>query len=170
MIKHITQPIKVIDNFFEQPQLVVKHAIKQEYSDQDNSLFLGTRSTSLDMIDIDMFEGLLGKLINHVVGKDQFSFLHCEYQNINIECVDQIKMIGPAYNIAGTVFLTKENLILDSGIKFYDSRTQTETMSVENVFNRCVLWDPQVPYKISNFADNTLMLTFYGTTLQRYPG
>ena len=100
MIKHITQPMKVIDNFFEQPQLVVKHAIKQEYFDQDNSLFLGTRSTSLDMIDIDMFEGLLGKLINHVVGKDQFSFLHCEYQNINIECVDQIKMIGPAYNIA----------------------------------------------------------------------
>ena len=39
MIKHITQPIKVIDNFFEQPQLVVNHAIKQEYSDQDNSLF-----------------------------------------------------------------------------------------------------------------------------------
>ena len=59
MIKHITQPMKVIDNFFEQPQLVVKHAIKQEYVDQDNSLFLGTRSTTLDMIDIDMFEGCL---------------------------------------------------------------------------------------------------------------
>jgi hypothetical protein len=169
MIKNITQPIKVIDNFFEQPQLVVKHATKQEYSDQDNSLFLGTRSTTLDMIDIDMFEGLLGKLINHVVGKDLFTFLHCEYQQINKECVDQMKVIGPSFNIAGTIFLTSDH-IPDSGIKFYDSRTQIETMSVENMFNRCVLWDPQVPYKILNFADNTLMLTFYGTAVQRYPG
>ena len=169
MIRSITQPIKVIDNFFENPQLVVNHADKQDYVDQDNSLFLGTRSNSLDVINHDMFEKLLGKLIQHVVGKDQFTFLHCEYQNINSECVDQIKTIG-SYNIAGTVFLTKENLIPDSGIKFYDSRTQIETMSVENMFNRCVLWDPQVPYKISNFADNTLMLTFYGTAVQRYPG
>ena len=169
MIKHITQPMKVIDNFFEQPQLVVKHAIKQEYVDQDNSLFLGTRSTTLDMIDIDMFEGLLGKLINHVVGKDLFTFLHCEYQKINKESVDQIKVIGPSFNIAGTIFLTTDHIPY-SGIKFYDSVMHNETMSVENVFNRCVLWDPRVPYKISNFTDNTLMLTFYGTTLQRYPG
>ena len=165
MIKHITQPMKVIDNFFEQPQLVVKHAIKQEYVDQDNSLFLGTRSTTLDMIDNDMFEGL----INHVVGKDLFTFLHCEYQKINKESVDQIKVIGPSFNIAGTIFLTTDHIPY-SGIKFYDSVMHNETMSVENMFNRCVLWDPQVPYKISNFADNTLMLTFYGTTLQRYPG
>ena len=169
MIKHITQPMKVIDNFFEQPQLVVKHASKQEYFDQDNSLFLGTRSTTLDMIDIDMFEGLLGKLINHVVGKDLFTFLHCEYQKINKESVDQIKVIGPSFNIAGTIFLTTDHIPY-SGIKFYDSVMHNETMSVENMFNRCVLWDPQVPYKISNFVDNTLMLTFYGTTLQRYPG
>lgn len=169
MIKHITQPMKVIDNFFEQPQLVVKHAIKQEYFDQDNSLFLGTRSTTLDMIDIDMFEGLLGKLINHVVGKDLFTFLHCEYQKINKESVDQIKVIGPSFNIAGTIFLTTDHIPY-SGIKFYDSVMHNETMSVENVFNRCVLWDPRVPYKISNFTDNTLMLTFYGTAVQRYPG
>ena len=67
MIRNITQPIKVIDNFFENPQLVVNHAIKQDYVDQDNSLFLGTRSTTLDMINHDMFEKLLGKLIQHVV-------------------------------------------------------------------------------------------------------
>ena len=107
--------------------------------------------------------------INHVVGKDLFTFLHCEYQKINKESVDQIKVIGPSFNIAGTIFLTTDHIPY-SGIKFYDSVMHNETMSVENMFNRCVLWDPQVPYKISNFADNTLMLTFYGTTLQRYPG
>ena len=105
MIKHITQPMKVIDNFFEQPQLVVKHAIKQEYVDQDNSLFLGTRSTTLDMIDIDMFEGLLGKLINHVVGKDLFTFLHCEYQKINKESVDQIKRRSYYFNLINGFFV-----------------------------------------------------------------
>ena len=63
MIRTITQPVKIIDNFFEQPWLIEHHANKQEFIEQDNSIFPGLRSKTLDEIDIDMFERLLGKLI-----------------------------------------------------------------------------------------------------------
>lgn len=167
MIKNVTQPVKIIDNFFEQPWLVEHHANKQEFVDQDNSVFPGLRSATLDEIDIDMFERLLGKLIKHVLGKEMFTFLHCEYQKMNERCIDQIKQISTQANIAGTVFLT-ENTELDSGICFYDNK-HNPTINVENVYNRCVLWDPKEHYKVLKYKPNTLMLTFYGTAVQRYP-
>ena len=103
-----------------------------------------------------MFERLLGKLIKHVLGKDMFTFLHCEYQKMNDKCIDQIKQISTQANIAGTVFLT-EDTELDTGICFYD-KAHTATINVENVYNRCVLWDPKEAYKILKYKPKSVTM------------
>ena len=84
-----------------------------------------------------MFERLLGKLIKHVLGKDMFTFLHCEYQKMNDKCIDQIKQISTQANIAGTVFLT-EDTELDTGICFYD---KAHTATIKVVPSQSELWD-----------------------------
>lgn len=169
MIKSVKQPVKIIDDFFEAPMLVRHSALKLDYVEQDNNAYYGLRSSkTLDVINFDFFDSLLSKLIRHATNKKRFRFLHCDYNLVDSTVTSEMtSLIGP-YNFAGTIFLNPEP-VKDSGITFFSSVAGTviPSIKIENIFNRCVLFHPEKPFKIEKFIgttteENSLFLNFYG--------
>lgn len=172
-MKQIKQPVKIIDNFFEAPTLVRHSALKLEYVEQDFTIFPGLKSEqTIDNININFFDSILVKAIPHVLRKNKFKFLHCEYNLIdkkNNARTGELRKIEGQYNIAGYIFLDPEP-VKDSGISFY---TQTNgdlwpSLRIENIFNRCVIFDPMELHKIEQFVGedketSSLSINFYGS-------
>ena len=52
MKKEVIQPIKIVDDFFEAPTIVRHNALKQEFIKQDNEIFPGLRTKTIDQIKI----------------------------------------------------------------------------------------------------------------------
>jgi len=171
MIKDVKQPVKVIDDFFEAPTLVRHSALKLDYLEQDNDAYYGLRSKTLDEINFNLFDTILAKLIVHVPNKYRFNFVHCDFNLVDSKHTSEIVELNGMYNIAGTIFLNP-NPPENSGITFYSkvSNAIVPSIKVENVFNRCVIFEPEKPHKIEKFygetkEDSSLFINFYGVAV-----
>jgi len=196
----LKQPIKVIDNFFEAPDVWRHYALKQDFSSDANSTWPGVRTSTLDVLSATVFNSFASSIMKHLHGKQFFSLL-----KVNFALVDASYGIGwmhqdePNYNVAGVVFLNKD-APSNSGISFYTKVTDSNTnfnsfffeelktkpesrnfkkfkeeqrslfkrnMTVENVFNRCVLFPPDNFHAVDGYfgtskEDSRLTITFFG--------
>lgn len=189
-MRTLKQPIKVIDNFFEAPDLWQHYALKQEFTRDENSTWPGTRTTTLDQLDMELFNSVATTIINHMHDKKFFSLL-----KINFASVDGSYNIGwmhqdePQYNVAGVIFLNKiapattglsfytkvadnnqdynslffEELKADSADRLAFTKFKEEqrtlfkrNMTVENIFNRCVMFPPDQFHAADGYFGNTL--------------
>lgn len=200
-MRTLKQPIKVIDNFFESPELWRIYALKQEYSRDDYSTWPGIRSKPLNELNIDLFNSLASKLINHIHDKGGFAKL-----KVNFASVDGSFGSGwlhqdePEYNVAGVIYLNDVSE-LGTGTSFYNKIHSTDrnfnqifkdeltadpksrikyekfkedqrslfkqNMTVENIFNRCVMFPPECWHGADKFFGNTmqdsrLTINFFG--------
>ncbi|CAB4125861.1 hypothetical protein UFOVP181_377 [uncultured Caudovirales phage] len=200
-MRTLKQPIKVIDNFFETAEVWRHYALKQDFARDENSTWPGTRTATLDQLNIELFNSLATSIINHMHDKKYFSLL-----KINFALVDTSYNIGwmhqdePQYNVAGVIFLNK-NAPANTGLSFYhkiadnnqdynsiffeelkadledrkayvkfkeEQRTLFKrNMTVENVFNRCVMFPPDQFHAADGYFGNTiddsrLTINFFG--------
>jgi hypothetical protein len=70
-MRTLKQPIKVIDNFFEAPELWRHYGLQQEFTKDENSTWPGTRTTTLDQLDMN------DEIINNFVNRFIDGFLNC---------------------------------------------------------------------------------------------
>lgn len=203
-MRKLNQPIKVIDNIFEAPELWRHYGLKQEYTKDENSTWPGTRTTTLDQPDMSLFNSMASTLMKHMHDKKYFSFL-----KINFASVDSSYNIGwmhqdePKYNVAGVIFLNKTAPV-NTGLSFYTKVADNSqdynsvffkelqadladraafvkfkeeqrslfklNMTVQNVFNRCVMFPPDQFHAADGYFGNTLddsrlTLNFFGVAV-----
>lgn len=174
MKKQVIQPIKIVDDFFEAPTIVRHNALKQEFIKQDNEIFPGLRTKTIDQINPNFFERSLSKLITHVTFKQHFTFMHSEYQLVdetNNGRTGELRQIVGDYNVAGIIFLNPEP-VEKSGITFFNEVNDSlvPSVAIENKFNRLVMFNPMHLHKIEKFIGDTketssLFINFYGAAI-----
>lgn len=130
-MRQIQQPIKVIDDFFESPELWRSFALSQAYFKDEKSTWPGVRTEPLNDINMNLFSSLASNIIKHIHGKS--AFLHLK---VNFALVDGSYNIGwlhqdePHYNIAGVIYLNKD-APENSGTSFY-----TKIAEQDNDYNK----------------------------------
>jgi len=198
-------PIKVIDDFFEIPAVWRHYALKQEFThDTSYTTWPGTRTKTLDQINLPLFHKLAGKIISHMPGYNMFQSLQ-----VNFASVDSTYGQGwlhvdePRWNVAGIIYLNLEPEP-DSGTLFFNRVRDTDvdynkiffeeinaapedrapfqkykmeqrslfrkTMTVGNVYNRCVMFSPDEWHSADTYFGTTLensrlTLNFFGTAI-----
>lgn len=170
MKRTIIQPLKIVDDFLEAPFIWREFALKQEYF-KDESGHPGVKSATLDEINPQIFHSFASKVISHVTGKNSFHRLKVNFAS-SLDSDNSNDVIPhqdePFYNIAGVVYLN-ENALAGTGTSFYQQSLEgfIKTISVENKFNRMVLFHPSLwhaPEKHfgNNLESSRLTITFFG--------
>jgi len=184
-------PIKVIDNFFESPQIWRYFALKQEFLSNESSNFLGKQTRLLSELNVSMFHSVAGKLIKHMVGYSSFEHLEMSFRIVDTSCgKGQIHQADPKFNMAGLIYLNI-NPLVNSGTTIYtllnltDNNYQNSSnplenrheqqhfkknMTIQNVFNRCVIYSPLEWHSDDDFFgsekhDSRLTLNFFGRAI-----
>lgn len=171
---NIDQPIKIVDNFFEIPSLWRNYGLKQKFT-KDESGYPGYKSPPLNEIDSDLFHHLASKIIIHATNKNYFQLLKIQFAYSLLENTQEI--IGPHvderfYNIAGLIYL-QHDAPLNVGTIFFRKNEKSEvipTVEVENIYNRMIIFDPNVFHMPAGVFGNTLensrlTITFFGTAI-----
>ena len=190
--KYPYQPLRVIEDFFEGPNLWRSFGLKQEYHLPEYEVFPGKRTLPLHELDIEIFDSFARTLQRNIPRCNGFHNLMVRYHSVDETFVKGwIHDDDPGINLAGLVYLN-ENAPLGSGTSFYDDQNdslaeQTRILIqrdifeltpeqrleinehreahrknfkvnavVENVFNRCITFDPRVWHSPDNFFGTTL--------------
>jgi len=195
-------PLRVIEDFFEAPELWRSFALKQEYYGPEFEVFPGKRSKPLHELDLEVFDSFARTLQRNIPKCSGFRDLAVRFHTVDETFVrGWIHDDDPGINLAGLVYLNKD-APLGSGTSFYDDQldSMAEQMHmliqrdifeltpdqrleieehrqahrnnfkvnavVENVFNRCITFDPRVWHAPDNFfgktlEDSRLTLVFY---------
>jgi hypothetical protein len=99
-------PIKVIDTFFESPDLWRHYALQQEFYRDLESPWPGVQTKMLNVLNEDLFSSFAKKIVKHVHGASGFTHLQ-----VTFTLIDETYGSGwihqdePHYNIAGLVYL-----------------------------------------------------------------
>ncbi len=155
----------IIDDVFENPDLVVEYAMKQKFynaSEHSNSKHVkinwkGERTLQINDIDNSYYQVLISHLINKVLKDKQFN-------NIYVKSEMYFHLLDKDYTytndcmhkdvncqIAGVVYLTKNPSPKSGTIINKDN----ELIEVENVYNRFILYNSQYPHSaLSGFGNS----------------
>ena len=177
-VRHnIVPEIIVVDNFYDDPDLVRELALKQEFN-PDLRYHKGRR-TSKKFFPVQckqIFEGLLGRRITN--------WIDYEYNGVFQFCTAEDPLVyhSDTQSYAAAIYLTPD-APLESGTTFYRSRrhpeirkinldsplynnvfkhgfydkTQFETVDiVGNVYNRLAIWDSRIIHSASQYFGNNL--------------
>lgn len=168
-IKQPKQQLKIIDNFLESPGLWKEYALKQEYF-KDESGYPGKKTKPLDEINANLFHSIARKIIIHANGRQGFQRLKLQFACTTTEDIFQnvIHQDEPFYNVAGIIYLN-ENAPKDTGTKFFEliNGQHVETINVENLYNRMIIFDPAKWHAPSgtfgnDLATSRITITFFG--------
>jgi hypothetical protein len=147
MIRTITQPLKIVDDFLEAPFIWRDFALKQEFI-KDQSGHPGVKSKTLDELNANIFHSFASNVIKHVSGKRSFERLKVNF--VSSLDSDNINELAPHqdehfYNVAGVVNLN-EFAAPGTGTSFYHPMPEgfIKTTTVENMFNRLVIFHPSL--------------------------
>jgi len=173
MKRTIIQPLKIVDDFLEAPFIWREYALKQEFL-KDESGHPGLKSKTLDDLNIEIFHSFASKVIDHVSGKYNFNRLKVNFassteNNNSLEITPH--QDEPFYNIAGIVYLNEDSPA-GTGTSFYN-QTPTglvKTITVENKFNRMIIFHPSLWHAPERHFGNTLQtsrltITFFGIAI-----
>lgn len=99
-------PIKVIDTFFESPDLWRHYALQQEFYRDAESPWPGVQTKMLNTLNEELFASFAKKLVKHVHGAKGFSHLQVTFTLVDgTYGSGWIHQDEPQYNIAGLVYL-----------------------------------------------------------------
>lgn len=169
MISNIKQHFKIIDNFLELPGMWRIFALQQEYIKD----YPGKKTKTLDKLNDGMFHSLAEKIVLHVNGKNNFQRLKIQFAYTNLNEFSNVShQDEPFYNVAGLIYLN-ENPPANTGTVFFSKAVSgelVETITVENAYNRMIIFDPAQWHAIAGtFGDDLessrLTITFFGTAI-----
>jgi hypothetical protein len=170
MLPNIKQHFKIVDNFLELPGMWRTFALQQEYI-KDHSGYPGKKTKTLDELNAGMFHSLAEKIVLHVNGKTNFQRLKIQFTctNLNEFSNNERHQDEPFYNVAGLIYLN-ENAPANTGTVFFNKTArgeQVETITVENAYNRMIIFDPAWWHSpAGTFGDDLessrLTITFFG--------
>lgn len=146
-------PIKVIDTFLESPELWRLFALKQEFENNKTVL--------LSQINPDLFSSFASKLIKHCHGATGFQHLEVYFEKVSTEYQEIIDQGNLSFNIMGLIFLDESSL-KNTGIEFHNPTSAKITMTVQNEYNRCVMFHPREWHKNLKSSDTKLVIKFSG--------
>lgn len=127
-------PIKVIDNFFESPQLWRHFALKQEFYNDEISNFPGQYSKLLGELDTELFHSLAGRLIRHLPGFANFQLLETSFRLADASYGrGWIHHDDPKFNVAGLIYLN-DAPPADSGTIIYSMQDHSDKSYQEYKF------------------------------------
>jgi hypothetical protein len=170
MLPKIKQHFKIVDNFLELPGMWRIFALQQEYL-KDYSEYPGKKTKTLDELNAGMFHSLAEKIVLHVNGKNNFQRLKIQFAYTNVNEFSNVShQDQPFYNVAGVIYLN-ENPPANTGTVFFNNAVSgelVETITVENAYNRMIIFDPaQWHAMVGTFGDDLessrLTITFFGT-------
>jgi hypothetical protein len=182
---------KVIDDFFEIPSIWRHLALSQEYNrDPEYATWSGSRTQTLDNIDLKLFHTLAGRLITHLHGYTMFKSLQVNFASVDASYgTGWIHDDEPKWNVAGVIYLHPTpadnsgtlfyNKIKDTDVDFHDvffkeinaapedrapfqkykaeqRSLYRKTMTVGNVYNRCVMFRPDMWHSADTYFGNDL--------------
>lgn len=141
MKKTIIPTVKIIDNFFEIPDMWRDFAMNQEYQEISKGISV---SKSINELSFRSFHTLAKKLSLHSQHRN-FPYLDARFYIANSFCIDnKIYRENHEDNNIGAVVFLNDNSPKNTGMSFYNYSTEKEkfqkTVSIENYFNRCVLY------------------------------
>jgi hypothetical protein len=172
MLPKIKQHFKIVDNFLELPGMWRIFALQQEYL-KDYSEYPGKKTKTLDELNAGMFHSLAEKIVLHVNGKNNFQRLKIQFAYTNVNEFSNVShQDQPFYNVAGVIYLN-ENPPANTGTVFFNNAVSgelVETITVENAYNRMIIFDPsQWHAMVGAFGDDLessrLTITFFGTAI-----
>jgi hypothetical protein len=172
VIANTKQHFKIIDNFLELPGMWRIFALQQEYL-KDYSEYPGRKTKTLNELNDGMFHSLAKKIIPHVNGKKDFQRLKIQFAYTNLNEFSNVShQDEPFYNVAGLIYLN-ENPPANTGTVFFNNAVSgelVETITVENAYNRMIIFDPAHWHAIvGTFGDDLessrLTITFFGTAV-----
>lgn len=140
MKKTLYPDIKIIDDFFEIPDLWREFGMSLDYQEVDRGLFL---SNSINEIDSNVFHSLAKKISKHYNHSD-FIFFESKFSYSTELCLDtQISQEDTSCDFSAVIFL---NPVPESGsgISFHNFDPNKnffrKTVNVENFYNRCIIY------------------------------
>lgn len=187
-------PVVVIENFYEDPDLIRNLALKQEYFKGERGSWPGLRSPYIHEISSSLYENLRRKLLLAVEDYGYRDFV--ELQS-SFQIIDQTYGTGwvhdddPKLNIAGLIYLNPDPPEEGSGTTIYEDngdfsaqkyaepfmhdvllasneerskfkeireeqRAHFKPMiSIENVYNRCIIFDTRLWHSADGFFGTT---------------
>ena len=203
----MTYPVTIVDNFFEDPDAVVKMAEEMKYYNPNTGNWPGMRTKQLSVEENRFFKYFGNKL--HLLFVDsvpEYWNMQCHFQKINPFCEDKYSKRNRGWIhqdhdcwFGGIVYLTK-NPAPDTGTSIYKAKNgysfqmaneikykesnyrseevndleyerafdsmqeqYVETVTVENVYNRFVLFSGNTHHGVKTFGSSPrLTLNFFG--------
>jgi len=138
MKKTLIPEIKIIDDFFEIPDLWRELGVSLNYTEINKGLFM---SSSIVEINPDLFHSIAQKISKHY-NHLNFSFFESKFSFSTNDCLDtQISQEDNSFDFSAVIFLNP-NPPRQTGLSFYSfDNSFRKTVDIENVFNRCVIYD-----------------------------
>lgn len=140
MKKTVDPKIKIVDDFFEIPDLWRDFALSVEYETVSHGFEI---SKNINDLDYSGFHSIAKKLSEHSHFRS-FPFLESKFSISTNEYRDNgIYNESSDYNVGALIFLNPRPE-KNSGVTFYKSsdRGLRKSVTVENLYNRCILYDP----------------------------
>ena len=99
-------PTKIIDDFFETPEMVRAFALQQKYYKGDRGTWPGIRTQYIQELSQELYDVLELNLLKHVNKYDRFSKIEATFQAIGGEWGNGwVHDDNPEHDVAGVVFL-----------------------------------------------------------------
>jgi len=187
-------PVMIVENFYEDPDLVRNFALKQDYFKGERGSWPGLRSPYINELSSALYENLRKKLLLIIkeYGYQDFVELQSSFQIIDESYgTGWVHDDDPKLNIAGLIYLNPnppsegsgttiyedngdfsaekyaepfmQDVLLASNeerIKYKDLREEqrkhfTPTITIENCYNRCILFDTRLWHSADGFFGTT---------------
>ncbi len=135
-------PVTIIDNFYEDPDLVREFALKQEYYKGERGSWPGLRSSYIDELDQVLFEYLKKKLLLVLkdYGYSNFTELQTTFQIINETYgTGWVHDDDPKLNIAGLIYMSPNPPETGSGTTIYEDNNSFNGEKYADAFMQDVL-------------------------------
>lgn len=141
MKKTIIPNVKIIDDFFEIPDMWRDFAMGQDYQEISKGIRV---SKSINELSVRSFHTLAKKLSMHSQHRN-FPYLDARFYVADTSCIDnEIYQENNGSDNIGAVIFLNQNPPVNTGISFYnflsDKNKFQKTVTIENHYNRCVLY------------------------------
>lgn len=146
--------VQIIDNFFEDPDKIVKWANTLSYKKDIKKRWPGKRCCVCEIALHNEDNNFVKKFIEKILSiKYPNNKVNCEGIEIYFQKIEPIPGVGVIHKddmaLAGLIYLTKD-ANLNSGTSIFNDASK-ETINISNVYNRLIMYDGNPFHRANHF-------------------